>query len=123
MSETTIQQVQDQISKLSERMVKIETEETVQNREIRDLKNASDKQTGILLELKEINHNIAMNTEQTKNLAMQIKEQGDEIKKQADRIDDVEKKPAKRWDQAVTSIITTVVGGIVGAILALVIKK
>ena len=123
MPEITTRQLQDQLYKLSERMVKIESEETVQNREIRDLKNALDKQTSILLELKEINHNIAMIAEQTRNLAIQIKDQAAEIKKQADRIDDVEKKPAKRWDQVVTTGIATVVAAIVGAVLALVIKK
>lgn len=50
-----------------------------------------------------------------KELAMSVKSMVAEQKVQGDRIRQLEEKPGKRWDLIITSIITGVVGALVGA--------
>ena len=61
-------------------------------------------------------------TVQIERLTANIETMTGEIKKQGARLDDIESKPAKRWDTIVTAIITGAVGILIGLISAGVLK-
>jgi hypothetical protein len=63
--------------------------------------------------LKEVNK-ITLSVER---LAANIETMTAEIKKQGLRLDEIEKRPAKRWDAVVTGIIGAVVGALGAAIM------
>lgn len=63
--------------------------------------------------LKEVNK-ITLSVER---LAANIETMTVEIKKQGQRLDEIEKRPAKRWDAVVTGIIGAVVGALGAAIM------
>jgi len=76
--------------------------------------------------LLEMNTNIQKLAEQTKsqkedlqNFKVDIKEDINEVKSD---IKDLKEKPGKRWDLIVTAIISAVATGLVGSLLAILIK-
>ena len=61
-------------------------------------------------------------TVQIERLTANIETMTTEIKKQGARLDEIEEKPAKRWDTIVGAVITGVVGILIGLISAGVLK-
>ena len=59
---------------------------------------------------------LAMNVSNTNSRMDSIESS---IRCQGERIGEIEKKPAKRWDNVVSVLITTVVGAIVGFLISL----
>lgn len=58
-----------------------------------------------------------------KELAVEMKNIREDIVKIDGRVQTIESKPAKNWNEAVTTAIRTIVTAVVGAIIALAIKK
>lgn len=61
-------------------------------------------------------------TVQIEKLATETKFMREEQNKLTTRVDQLERKPEKRYDLAINTIITGVVGAIIGAIMALIMK-
>ena len=57
-----------------------------------------------------------------KVLAVNIETMSDELKKQGQRLADIEAKPAKRWDTVVACIITGVLGFVLNMLLSGILK-
>ena len=60
-------------------------------------------------------NNLAMSVEK---LALSVSYMNDEQKNSIKRLEALESKPAKRWEQVVSMIITTLVGAVLGYILS-----
>ncbi len=61
-------------------------------------------------------------TVQIEKLAMETKYMREEQNKLMNRVDQLEHKPEKRYDLAINTIITGVIGSIIGAVMALIMK-
>ena len=61
-------------------------------------------------------------TLQIEKLAMETKYSREDLNKVISRVDILEHKPEKRYDLAVTTIITGVVGAIIGALMSLILR-
>lgn len=61
-------------------------------------------------------------TIEIKQLAMETKYMRLEQNKLSERVDVLEHKPEKRWDTIITAILTTLTGGIIGAVITLITK-
>lgn len=59
-------------------------------------------------------------TQSVYELASSIKTMQRDITDMSDRIKTIEEKPAKRWDLVVTTIMTTLVGAVIGYLVGLV---
>lgn len=68
--------------------------------------------------LKEVNK-ITVSIER---LTANIETMTDEIKKQGVRLDEIEKKPAKRWDVVITGALSAIVGALMAAMMSGLIK-
>jgi len=51
-------------------------------------------------------------------MAEQMKNMNSNVKTLSGKVDELESKPAKRWDNVVSAVISLVVGAIIGAILS-----
>ena len=58
------------------------------------------------------------NTISIKEMTIEIKQMREDIKKYENRIELLESKPQKRWDNMVNQIISLIVAGVVGFILS-----
>ena len=61
-------------------------------------------------------------TVSVEKMAVSMESMATEQKKQGERLDKIEEKPAKRWDAIVTALITGIIGILIGLISAGVIK-
>lgn len=87
---------------------RIEEENTRQNHRIGELENAVKQ--------------IAELVTSVKILATQMEAMATEQRKMGDRLDELEEKPAKRWDTVISGVISGVVGLLIGLVSAGVIK-
>lgn len=55
-------------------------------------------------------------------MAVSMQAMAEEQKRQSDRLDDIENKPAKRWDMLITTAISCLVSGGLGFLLSSIIK-
>ena len=62
-------------------------------------------------------------TLQIEKLAMETKYSREDLNKVINRVDILEHKPEQRYDNIVMTLITGIVGAIVGAIMSLIIRK
>ena len=62
-------------------------------------------------------------TLQIEQLAMETKYSREDLNKVINRVDILEHKPEQRYDNIVMTLITGIVGAIVGAIMSLIIRK
>ena len=89
---------------------------------IRRIDDENDRQNARLSAfepgLKEVNK-ITVSIER---LTANIETMTDEIKKQGVRLDEIEKKPAKRWDVVITGAISAIVGALMAAMMTGLIK-
>lgn len=53
----------------------------------------------------------------TEKLALSMESMAKELARQGDKLNDLEMKPAKRWDLIVTTIITGIAGAVVGIVV------
>ena len=60
-------------------------------------------------------NNLAMSVEK---LALSVSYMNDEQKDSIKRLEALESKPAKRWEQVISLIITTIVGAVIGFLLS-----
>jgi hypothetical protein len=90
----------------------------VHNEFARRIDEENDRQnirlTALEAGLKEVNK-ITVNVER---LAVGMERMADEQKKQGDRLDEIERKPAKRWDVVITGAISAIVGALMAAALS-----
>ena len=85
--------------------------------EFNDLKDKVSKLEGVFDKIT----NIAMSTEK---LAIEMKYMREEQNKQDKRLTNLEQKPAKRYDNIVNYIITSIIGLVIGAVAMLIgLKK
>lgn len=54
-------------------------------------------------------------------MAISLKHMVEEQKEQSKRLDMLEGKPGKKWEKASDTVMTTIIGGLVGAIVTIVI--
>ena len=84
-------------------------------------KNNARRLDGIERQTEEI-HRIATAVEvmaaEQKHQTDDIKDVKSSIKKTGDKIDDLERKPAKRWESVVEKVLLTAVGAVVAYLLA-----
>ena len=83
---------------------RIEEQEHRQDARLSDLEKKQGEITEIVASVRE--------------LAVEMKNMTAEQKRTSERLDEIEKKPAKRWDAIVTGIIGAVVGAIGEAIMS-----
>ena len=60
-------------------------------------------------------NNLALSVEK---LALSVQYMNDEQKESIKRLEVLENKPAKRWEQVISLIITTIVGAVIGFLLS-----
>lgn len=60
-------------------------------------------------------NNLALSVEK---LALSVQYMNDEQKESIKRLEVLESKPAKRWEQVISLIITTIVGAVIGFLLS-----
>jgi len=97
-----------------ERVYKLEQQEAVQdekievaNHRIDDLEEETKGNRELIIAVKEIATEMK-----------HIKEAQDDMN---ERLKSIEEKPSKNWDKIITAIISTVAGGLVGAIIGLIL--
>lgn len=83
---------------------RVEEENTRQNHRLNNLE----------IGLKEVNK-IAGSVER---LVTQIETLTKEISKQGERLEEIEKKPAKRWDVVITGALSAIVGALMAALMS-----
>ena len=74
-------------------------------------------------ELENVFDTISKLTVQIEKLAMETKYSREDLNKVINRVDILEHKPEQRYDNIVMTLITGIVGAIVGAIMSLIIRK
>ena len=57
-----------------------------------------------------------------KEIAMETKANREDVNKMNERLENIEQKPAKNWDKAVSTVIGTIAGAIAGGLIGLIIK-
>lgn len=82
-------------------------------------RNIDTRVTALERGLQEISK-ITINVER---LAVSVEQMAAELSRQGDRLDDIEKKPAKRWDVVITGAISAIVGALMAGLLAGVFVK
>lgn len=61
-------------------------------------------------------------TVQIEKLALETKYSREDINKLITRVDTLEQRPVKKWDTAIASVLTGIIGAVIGAVVAL-LKK
>lgn len=89
---------------------------------IRRIDDENDRQNARLSALEQGLKEVNKITVSIERLTANIETMTDEIKKQGIRLDEIEKKPAKRWDTVISGIISGVIGILIGLMSAGIIK-
>ena len=89
---------------------------------IRRIDDENDRQNARLSALEQGLKEVNKITVSIERLTANIETMTDEIKKQGIRLDEIEKKPAKRWDAVISAVISGVVGLLIGLMSAGIIK-
>lgn len=87
-----------------ERLKRVDDENTRQNKRIDKLEGALDKLNELASSVQVMAQNIATMTQ--------------ELKRQSDRLEEIEKEPGEKWRKLTWLIVTAVAGGLVGWILS-----
>ena len=87
-----------------ERLMRVDDENTRQNKRIDKLEGALDKLNELASSVQVMAQNIATMTQ--------------ELKRQSDRLEEIEKEPADKWKKLTWLVITGVVGAVVGFALS-----
>ena len=89
---------------------------------IRRIDDENDRQNARLSALEQGLKEVNKITVSIERLTANIETMTDEIKKQGVRLDEIEKKPAKRWDVVITGAISAIVGALMAAMMTGLIK-
>ena len=87
-----------------ERLKRVDDENTRQNKRIDKLEGALDKLNELASSVQVMAQNIATMTQ--------------ELKRQSDRLEEIEKEPGEKWKKFTWLIVTAVAGGIIGFLLS-----
>ena len=83
----------------------------------RRVQEENDRQNHRLSELENAIKAFNAMAQNVERLAVSMENMTEEQKKQGERLDKIEEKPAKRWDSIITAVVTGVVGLLLGALL------
>lgn len=86
------------------RLARVDDENTRQNQRIELLEKNSASLNDLVVSVKE--------------LAMSVKQMQEELKRQGQRLEAIEKEPGEKWKKLTWLIITAVAGGIIGFLLS-----
>lgn len=89
---------------------------------IRRIDDENDRQNARLSALEQGLKEVNKITVSIERLTANIETMTDEIKKQGVRLDEIEKKPAKRWDVVITGALSAIVGALMAAMMSGLIK-
>lgn len=89
---------------------------------IRRIDDENDRQNARLSALEQGLKEVNKITVSIERLTANIETMTDEIKKQGIRLDEIEKKPAKRWDVVITGALSAIVGALMAAMMSGLIK-
>ncbi len=82
----------------------------------------NDRQNHRIAELEITVKEISRLTTSVEKMAVSMESMATEQKKQGERLDKIEDKPAQRWEQLVTAIITGIIGIVIGLVSAGILK-
>ena len=82
----------------------------------------NDRQNHRIGKLEDAVEHIAELVTSVKILATQMEAMATEQKKQGDRLEEIEKKPAKRWDVVITGALSAIVGALMAALMTGLVK-
>lgn len=85
---------------------------------IRRIDDENDRQNARLSALEQGLKEVNKITISIERLTANIETMTDEIKKQGIRLDEIEKKPAKRWDVVITGALSAIVGALMAAMMS-----
>lgn len=85
---------------------------------IRRIDDENDRQNARLSALEQGLKEVNKITVSIERLTANIEAMTDEIKKQGTRLDEIEKKPAKRWDVVITGALSAIVGALMAAMMS-----
>lgn len=85
---------------------------------IRRIDDENDRQNARLSALEQGLKEVNKITVSIERLTANIETMTDEIKKQGVRLDEIEKKPAKRWDVVITGALSAIVGALMAAMMS-----
>ena len=85
---------------------------------IRRIDDENDRQNARLSALEQGLKEVNKITVSIERLTANIETMTDEIKKQGVRLDEIEKKPAKRWDVVITGALSAIVGALIAAMMS-----
>lgn len=94
----------------------------VHNEFARRIEEENDRQNARLSALEQGLKEVNKITVSIERLTANIETMTDEIKKQGVRLDEIEKKPAKRWDVVITGALSAIVGALMAAMMSGLIK-
>lgn len=85
---------------------------------IRRIDDENDRQNARISALEQGLKEVNKITASIERLTANIETMTDEIKKQGIRLDEIEKKPAKRWDVVITGALSAIVGALMAAMMS-----
>ena len=92
--------------------------QAVHNEFARRIDEENERQNIRLTALERGLQEVSKITVNVERLAVSMEQMASEQKKQGDRLDEIEKKPAKRWDVVITGAISAIVGALMAAALS-----
>jgi preprotein translocase subunit Sss1 len=75
-----------------------------------------------IMDLQEVQSDIRALALSVNSLAGEVKHLVEDMCKTTQRVDRMESKPAQRWDRLIEAIIVTAVGGLIGYMIAMILK-
>ena len=90
----------------------------VHNEFARRIDEENERQNIRLTALEKGLQEVSRITVNVERLAVSMEQMTEEQRKQGERLNEIEKKPAKRWDVVVTGAISAIVGALMAALLS-----
>ena len=75
-----------------------------------------------IMDLQEVQSDIRALALSVNSLAVEVKHIVEDMCKTTQRVDRMESKPAQRWDRLIEAIIVAAVGGLIGYMIAMILK-
>lgn len=108
----------DNITKEDRKMPETYVTKELHDESIRRIDDENDRQNARLSALEQGLKEVNKITVSIERLTANIETMTDEIKKQGIRLDEIEKKPAKRWDVVITGALSAIVGALMAAMMS-----
>ena len=90
----------------------------VHNEFARRVEEENDRQNHRISALETAMKDLNRITVSVEKLAVSMDAMANELKKQGSRLDEIEKKPAKRWDVVITGALSAIVGALMAAAMS-----